>query len=401
LKVLVTTYRTASDRIALAAVRGLSQAGHEPWIGTDDPSAPSCSSRHCRGICEVPNPIPDADGHARRVNELIHERCFETVMPADDYAVFALSRASEAAGLSVPIPVPSLAAQQQAQDKGISTKIAASLGLHTPLTRTVQTVEELTLALTEIPPPWVVKLTRGGGSVGLQISDSAKAVHDYFQNRPRYRDAIYDFDSLIVQSFIPGIVQDVLVLMNKGRAVCGLASRRRLSWPAGCGSGILVETTARPAFFDAAVSLLEELNWHGPADVEFLIDDRDGNAYFIEINGRLWGTTALAIAAEVNFPALSCEMALKGDTSPNFSFPEGIQMRFPFPLGPFFVAASSAKLAAAWKLFGPSPGIVSDVWWSDLSPTFMHVRQAWEGLRNLNGPRTLSPLSMINDRTGH
>ncbi len=143
--------------------------------------------------------------------------------------------------------------------------------------------------------------------------------------------------------------------------------------------------------------MLEALHWHGPADVEFIVDDRDGEAYFIEINGRLWGTTELAIEAGMNFPALSCEMAARGETDVALSFPTGIRMRFHFRLGLFYVAQSSSKIADAWKMFGLSSRVTSDIWWTDLRPTFVLARQAWAGLQNANKPRTLSPLIVIDE----
>src|SRR5207249_2900067 len=51
----------------------------------------------------------------------------------------------------------------------------------------------------------------------------------------------------------------------------------------------------------AARTLLEALEWHGVAMVEFKREP-DGRFCLMEVNPRLWGSLALAIDAGVNFP---------------------------------------------------------------------------------------------------
>ncbi len=394
MKVLVTSYRTASDRIALAALRGLSLAGFSPWLGTDDPSTAASRSRHCHGTIRLQNPISNAEGHAADVLESVRKHKFCTVLPTDDYAVFSLSQTCDQSAPDVPLPVPPLAGQQRAIDKAASTKLAASIGLNVPETQTVKSKSDLLHALKHVPAPWIIKLVQGGGSVGMLISDDTNEVLDHVERLPDYADHIYDFKTLVVQSYIAGWSEDAYALMYQGQVVRSMASRRLLSWPDQDGSGILSETISKPSFFDKSVELLEALEWHGPANIEFRIDQRSGRPYFIEINGRLWGTTAVAIAAGVNFPALSCQMALEDGLRKDLSFPAGVRMRFPFPLGLHHLAASSRKLSVGWQLFGPSLRCKSEFWWSDPIPGLIQLRDGMKSLRSGQSARALSPLSI-------
>ena len=394
MKVLVTSYKTASDRIALAALRGLSLAGFSPWLGTDDPSTAASRSRHCKGTVLLPNPISSTRAHAVAVIESIREHKFCTILPTDDYAVFSLSQALEDRAIDVPLPVPPLAGQQLAINKAASTALAAKIGLHVPESQTVTNQSDLLHALKHIPAPWVIKLVQGGGSVGLLISDDSKAVLDHVNSLPDYADAIYDFKTLLVQSYIPGWTEDAYALMHRGQAVRSMASRRLLSWPMANGSGVLAETISKPSFFEKTLELLQALEWHGPANVEFRIDHRSGRAYFIEINGRLWGTTAMAIAAGVNFPALCCQMAIEDGLRKELTFPEGLRMRFPFPMGLHYLAASSNKLSVGWQLFGPSLRTTSEFWWSDPIPGLVQIQEGFKSLRSNRSARALSPVSI-------
>lgn len=394
MKVLVSTYKTASDRIALASARSVATAGHEVWVATDDPSTATCHSRSVKGVLPVRNPISDLDGHAADLVEHVLTKGFDTILPTDDYSVHALSKRIEAGDMIVPLPVPALAAQVQAMDKNAMTARAAELGLATPKSRALSSAEDVEEALATLQPPWVVKLARGGGSVGMLQTADADAVRRHFADRPDHSDPIYDFRTMIIQEHVAGKTHDAWVLMNRGKAVFGLAGQRRITYPLSGGAGVLIETIERPAFFDQAVRLLESLGWHGPADVEFLVDPADGTAYFIEINGRLWGGTGLALHSGVNFAAAACEMAVEGYIEPDFRFPAGKVMRWQFPNGPLCVAQSENKLAMAWELFRPSRSIGNDVQLSDPAAARRQLTDAWRKFRGSDGAASLDPTSL-------
>lgn len=395
MKILIATYQTASDRIALAVVRALAGAGHEPWIATDDPTAASCKSRYLKGVLAVPSPITNIDAYAKSLEAYVEQFGFDTVLPADDYAVFALCKAQENGSFPVPVPVPSLTSKQISQDKGHATALAQELGIKTPPTRIVQTEEELETALEEIRPPWVIKLARGGGSVGLEVTDDKNVARAYFMERAQHADLVYDFNKLVIQSFIRGETQDALVLMSRGSVKQQLATRRCLTWPISGGSAVISEIVSRVDFFDDAIKILQALDWHGPANVEFIVDKRDGTAYFIEINGRLWGSTALSTRAGYNFPADACEMAVGKGVVKKASQPNNLRMKFPFPQGPACVVASEDKLRTIWRLFGLAKGTVSDIDWHDIRPTLQHIRKSLNFSSTLNRQKNLSPLALL------
>ena len=55
---------------------------------------------------------------------------------------------------------------------------------------------------------------------------------------------------------------------------------------------------------EVSENLLKEVNWHGVGMVEFKIEKDTGIPYFIEVNGRFWGSLQLAIDSGVDFPYL-------------------------------------------------------------------------------------------------
>lgn len=308
MRALVSTYRTAGDRIALAAVRGLGRAGCQVVLASDDLSTPSFRSRYLSARLPLPSPIREPGLHVERLAEEVRARGIDVVLPADDYAVYALSESGSAKGIVAP--VPPVESYLTAQDKLATIALAGKIGVRAPATRCVQNAREALGAFPDGRYPLVLKLSRGNGAVGLRLARDSDAVEDYFADRPVYSDAVFDFERILVQEFVPGQTHDLCALFDRGRPVVGLTSRRLVTFPRTGGAGILVETTRNREIMECGFELLRALNWHGPAQVEFKLDPRDGKPTLIEINGRLWGTLALSIAAGVNFPDLACRIAL-------------------------------------------------------------------------------------------
>jgi predicted ATP-grasp superfamily ATP-dependent carboligase len=69
-----------------------------------------------------------------------------------------------------------------------------------------------------------------------------------------------------------------------------------------------------PRLKQYAERLLEAVNWHGAAMVEFRINP-EGKAYLMEVNTRFWGSLQLAIDSGVDFPLLLAQVEL-GQATP-------------------------------------------------------------------------------------
>jgi hypothetical protein len=80
------------------------------------------------------------------------------------------------------------------------------------------------------------------------------------------------------------------------------------AFPRGTGAGALRETVHLTDAENAACQLLEHLNWHGMAELDFRVGD-DGVPYLIELNPRFFGGLHQAIAANVDYPHLLFRIA--------------------------------------------------------------------------------------------
>jgi len=135
----------------------------------------------------------------------------------------------------------------------------------------------------------------------------------------------------MIQEFIPGFIHDACTLTNHGRVVAILTQRRHLMYPIYGGVGAVNVTTHDKKLSDIARQLLEEIKWHGPAQVEFKFDERDKEYKLIELNPKLWGTLDLSLKVDFNFPAMIRDILLEKNFVPPDHYPEGIRYKFLFP----------------------------------------------------------------------
>jgi predicted ATP-grasp superfamily ATP-dependent carboligase len=134
--------------------------------------------------------------------------------------------------------------------------------------------------------------------------------------------------SVLVQEFIEGRGVGYFALMRHGEVRAEFAHRRlRDVRPTGSGSSLRESTPADPRIRRAALSLLEALDWHGVAMVEFRQQD-DGTPVFLEINGRFWNSLALAVYAGADFPAWVAELADRGDVTAPAPYRPGVRCRW-------------------------------------------------------------------------
>jgi hypothetical protein len=127
-----------------------------------------------------------------------------------------------------------------------------------------------------------------------------------------YRDLDFlsAYPSMIQERIVgPGI--GIFVLCDRGRLRAAFAHRRLREKPPSGGASVLCESIAiDPELLGQAMRLLGPLAWHGVAMMEFKQDQRTGRSFLMEVNGRFWGSLQLAVQSGVDFPYLSCQLAL-------------------------------------------------------------------------------------------
>jgi predicted ATP-grasp superfamily ATP-dependent carboligase len=381
MRVLVATTCTPDDHKTLCAVRSLALSGAHVTVGGNRFLGEAFYSRFCDRRIEYPHPAKDIDGFIHCLLQHLADNQYDVLLPMTDYVAMAVALHHDKLNAYVRVPVPCYDTLLKTRDKLHTIEIARQIGIETPTTYCVRERQDLEAIARSIDYPCVLKLRQGVGAIGLKFAGSAAELMQSYDNLPSASDMVFDYTAPLIQEYVPGEVHDVCVLFNRGQLRAALTQRRLKMYPSRGGGGILNETTDEPELRDQAVRLLEALQWHGPAQVEFKVDSRDGVPKLMEVNGRFWGSLALPVQAGVNFPLLVCRMAVDGDVDPVLEYRVGLRYRAWFPIVLLYAVEARGGWRSLWEFFRPEHDTVSDVWFSDPVPTLAEVfyicRRIW------------------------
>ncbi len=365
----------------MGCLRSLGPAGANVTIGSNRYLGGPYYSRYVSRKVLYPHPAHDLDAFGDAVRSIFKAIQPDVVLATDDYVTTALSTLAQRFDLGVRTILPPHDALTLSRDKYETMRLAQRLGIATPATDLIGGADDLERVKNRLSYPCVMKLRRGAAAVGMVIADNAEELVKAYASRPRGSDVVFDFDEVLVQEHIAGEVNDVCVLFNHGEPRATLTQRRVVMYPKSGGAGILSQTTWKPDLIERAVTLFRALKWHGPAQVEFIVDRATGKASMLEINGRLWATVELAVRAGLDFPLLACRMAIDGDIPETHSYQVGTAIRWSLGYGPLAIMESASRWSTAWRFFGPFQGAGSDLWLRDPVPHFADLfyvaRRMW------------------------
>ena len=292
------------DRGSLAAVRALARDGWVVGVGSPFRGLAG-SSRAVARWHPVPAAQDGVDRYIDAVAAAVASGGYEVVFTADDIGVLALSRHREEIGAVFPYaPHENVV---RALDKLELTRAAARVGLGTPAT-----AEADAEAIAAARWPAVVKprlhsalLPGAPGRLSVQIVDGPA-------------DARRAIDGIrragvepVLQELVAGRLMSChAVLDREGRVVARAQQVSQRVWPAEVGVFVRASTVrVDPALAALVAGLLRDLGWFGLASIQFL-QPRDGGApRLIDLNGRFYGSLALAVASGPSYPAIWARLA--------------------------------------------------------------------------------------------
>lgn len=308
-----------SYRNALAAVRAL---GAERWrvtVGERD-SVPrgdvvASWSRYCEETVRFPDPRLHAEAALGALGTHFASHSYDAVIPVGlDTVEFFVHHAH---ALRVPVMLPPAQAFAIASDKRRTFEHARTIGIPIPATVPASHWEAL-------QPPLVLKHPRSGAEIVRTHAEATARVAAMNGGR----------DSWLAQEFVPGENGFGYFGFFVHGAERGYFMHERLiQYPREGGPSVVARSIRDERLHEIGRTLLESLNWHGVAMVEFKRSDRDGELYLIEINPKLWGSLDLAIAAGANFPLWVAHTLAEGEPPPIEPYAEGVSFQWVVPVG--------------------------------------------------------------------
>jgi len=299
----------AESLAAIESVWSLRDAGFRVVAFTREGRRPALAAAKGVRVVEVPSPERDLTASLDALRALVAQEKSVAVMPFDDAALLLTGRLADI----VPVAGPIGATARIALDKSEQLELAAKAGFQVPETAVIRPGSP---APVDMPGagPWMVKcadaeverdgkLTRPAGGIARTSSEAHEIAAEI--GAPA-----------LVQRLVSGVGEGIFGYAA-GSEVFALSAHRRVRMmnPRGSGSSACRSIDVDPSLAAAVARFCELAGWQGIFMIELLVDDA-GNAWFMEINGRTWGSMALARARHLEYPAWAVQQALDPDFRP-------------------------------------------------------------------------------------
>jgi predicted ATP-grasp superfamily ATP-dependent carboligase len=204
-------------------------------------------------------------------------------------------------------------------------KILTSLEIKKPDTYRARNIKDLKEVSRKIEYPAVIKLKSSSSSLGLSfVYSREQLIKRYLQTINKY--CLRKKDYPIIQEYVEGTGYGVSLLYNQGDIRALFTHKRIREYPIDGGPSTARVSTRNKEMEDMAIKLLDHVEWHGVAMVEFK-QIKNNKPILLEVNPRFWGSINQAVQSGVDFPYLLYKMAVEGDVKPVRSYKVGVKTR--------------------------------------------------------------------------
>jgi predicted ATP-grasp superfamily ATP-dependent carboligase len=259
-------------------------------------------SRFVRPFLVGPGPDPgsDPDAYTAFVLEAVEAHDVGLVLPITDRTMFACTQRRQELEAHVRVAAAPAGAVETVLDKRLNLETAQRLGIPCPAQFELERIEQLPELVEELGFP--LGLKDPGPSRG-QLSPFRfrwLVARDEDELRAHIAQHCPPGVFPLFQRMVTGDVRNVCCFACDGQVVAAHEYRsvRRLR-----GMATFREITPlSPDLKSYAEAMLGELRWDGAAHVGFFVRKSDGDARYMETNGRVWASLQGSVAAGWDFP---------------------------------------------------------------------------------------------------
>lgn len=215
------------------------------------------------------------------------------------------------------LPIVSVSEQilETFHDKNLANTTAEQAGVKVPQSVNAENLDELRGAVDLVGYPIIIKSADNAGPV---LGRKAYIVHSQDELAAAFSKWPTGHSQLQVQEYIVGKMQGADFGANNGKLIAYYqGAHGRTDSPD--GTGMVVEFLPKapcPKVLNMTQALVAHTNYSGPGLLQCIVSEKDGEAYFIEINPRLSAGCAEVILADLNLPLILLEAASTGKSEP-------------------------------------------------------------------------------------
>ncbi len=305
-------------RASYVVLKSLSGEGCEVYVADYSSSAMCRFSRLSKKFIKIPSSADTGEKFVNYIIGVIKKYRIDLYIPMNT-EVLPVAKYIHRFPESVRISLTDYENIRKANNKYSAYLLARKLGVPVPRTVMIRSPEDLSKA-EQTGIPAVLKCLEKQAGIGIKFIDrKTQLERSYLTLASLYKGPF------ILQEKVPGESYGVSCLYEKGKPVAVFTHKAIIEQYIRGGPSTRRVSVKMPMLEECAYKILNSMNWHGIAMLEFLYDEASGKFNFIEINPRFWGSLNLPYISGVNFPYLLHMVAagreislIKGD------YPEGI-----------------------------------------------------------------------------
>ncbi len=324
MRVLLTD---GQQRKTLAVARSLGSRGIEVLAAEETRFAPALFSKYCHKTLVSPSPSKSPEQYWQWLQQTWRQYRFDLLLPMDDHSLQVIMAHKAELSDCCRLLLPPLDSYLTSADKARTVEAANELGIYCPKTFMPRSMEQLDELAAILSFPVVIKPRKSSGSRGISL---VKTPLDF---SAAYRRTHASYPWPLIQDCIPqGEKYDVCLLYSKDSVLKAAFVQKEIRFfPLQRGPSTVQESCHYPELIAIADRLLTRLGWQGIAEVEFMVDPRNGQPCLMEINPRFWGSLACSIYSGVDFPWLFYQLAVNGNCETVLNYPVGVRCRWLLP----------------------------------------------------------------------
>jgi predicted ATP-grasp superfamily ATP-dependent carboligase len=348
----------ANSKIALATVRSLSREGHEVLA-----LGPRFSISHFSKFCSQALISQGAHPSAEELARLLVSHQIDVLIPVAAKSVETVHRdRAKLLGLSkfAIAPQDSL---DLSLDKFRVQEVAIQSGLLVPASIQGKSFEEFTGLAAEFDLPFVVRSTThhaNSQTIYIRTEDDRQGLLERDKGNHLFLNG-----PVQIQQLIEGPGEGFFALYQNGTLKRHMMHRRLGEYPTTGGSSWVAQSVDEEDLMLAGKTLLDALDWHGPAMVEFKRNVADDRLYLMELNPKLWGSLDLTIESGVNIPVDLVSVASGDEIAAQSHFKKDLVFWWPLD--------NLVSLFGYWRI--RKRHIKTNIWLRDIKPSLMSFVQ--------------------------
>ena len=285
------------------SVRSLAQAGVYTIAAVADENLGITASRFSDEVILVPPPS-DLLAYKHALLGIAARPDVRTIIPHRPQDPYILSKYYHEFDRYVDLAIPSLETLRNVHDRKILMDTAEEAGIPIPKTQLLNEVDDW-------DSDYIVKsrynLLTDEYIDSFSSEDSStenSVIHIPAGETPDITAIQEEMNHTpIVQEYVKSADQYVFgALYDHGEALATFQHRQIRGDSYTGGGGVYRESVNIPELDEVGQAILDSLDWHGLACIEYVEDANTGEFKLIEINPRMWQSLACAVRAGADFP---------------------------------------------------------------------------------------------------